>query len=551
MASEREAFNVELLKLDEGQLRVLPRVEVIDTFESPGSSDFHPKGLFSSEIFGKVGEEQRDTTFASIHLKTKIIHPFIYRTLGRIRRFYIDIIEGQRYAVFDQEKKDFVPSNADEGETGFSFFIRHWDDLVIPKTDSDIRNQRVELFEKYRDKALLDAVVVMPAGLRDAEINEEGRIEEDEINSYYRRLIGASTTIGEIKQTEDPSLNITRKSQQKNFNAIFDHIQNLLKDKSGFIQGKWGKRGVIGGTRNVITAMDSSPKTLDDPSTPNPDQTVLGLYQVSKGAQPLVVNRLRNTIISDAFGTVEGQAKLVNPKTYRSEFVSVPTETFDRWSTVEGLEKVINEQSIPGMRSKPIRVETEKGEYYLGLVYKPKNEKVFKVFKDIDELPEGFDRESVYPITLMELIYLSNYWGWNDLGVQIVRYPVTGEESSYVSKVFIRTTVKSESRVELTDTWEYPDDVEGHTALVYPIFEPEAYVDSAMVHPHRLGGLGGDYDGDTISANILYSQEAVEEIDRHLQTRQAHIDPSGGLRASASTDTAAFVMHNLTGSINE
>jgi hypothetical protein len=55
------------------------------------------------------------------------------------------------------------------------------------------------------------------------------------------------------------------------------------------------------------------------------------------------------------------------------------------------------------------------------------------------------------------------------------------------------------------------------------------------------------YDGDMVSTNILYSKEAIEEVGRFLETREAHVNPAGGLRASSETDTLKFVMHNLTG----
>lgn len=546
----RDPFNVKLLQLDKGQLRTLSKIDTLDTFASPSADDFHETGLFSTSIFGRVGDPQRDKTFAYIDLRTQILHPFIYKTLKDIRRFYIDIIEGERYAVFDDEQKDFVPAREDEGSTGYAFFMSHWHELEIPKGKSDIRRQRVELINKYREKAPLRQVLVMPAGLRDAEPKEDGSLEEDEINDHYRRLIGSSITIGDLLESNDAILDTARRSQQKNFNNVYNYIRNMLTDKGGFFQSKWGKRTVMHGTRNVITAMDISPSSLDDPSMPDPDRTVLGLYQLSKGAMPITLNRLRNSVLGDAFGASEGLSLLVNPDSLQSEYVRLDPTVYDEWTTIEGLEQLVNRQSVKGFRSQPVTIpDTEGREYYLALVYKPIDEKVFKIFQDINELPEYYDREDVYPITLMELIYLSNYWGWNNLSVQIVRYPVTGEESSYISKVFVRTTVNSERRVELDENWQRPEDEQSHTATVYPVFNPENYIDSTMVHPHRLGGLGGDYDGDTVSANVLISQEANSEIDRHLLTRQAHIDPSGGLRASAATDTTELVLFNMTGAV--
>jgi hypothetical protein len=247
--------------------------------------------------------------------------------------------------------------------------------------------------------------------------------------------------------------------------------------------------------------------------------------------------------LSKVFGDVEGSIRLIDTKTLESEFVQAAPSTYDRWTTNEGLEKVVSMQKMTKMRAKPVVIEDR----YLALVYKPKDSMVFKVFVDITELPEGANKADVYPITYEELIYLCNYQNWNDLKVITTRYPVTGEGSSYASRVFIRTTIEYESRVELDENWVPYEDGDAHTASVYPKFVPEAYIDSAMVHPYRLQGLGGDYDGDTVSNNIVYTQEAIEEIDGYLNSSAAHINPAGGMRASAGIDTTNMVMFNATG----
>jgi len=83
--------------------------------------------------------------------------------------------------------------------------------------------------------------------------------------------------------------------------------------------------------------------------------------------------------------------------------------------------------------------------------------------------------------------------------------------------------------------------------LEFPTLVPLAFVDSQIVHPSRLSGLDGDYDGDTVSGTILYSMEAVEEIDRHLKSKEAYLDPRGGFKASADIMTVAWVLRNMTG----
>ena len=541
MTQRKLPFNVKLLKLDPGQIRLLKPIKTLDRTEG-ATDNFHPDGLFSTEIFGRVGDESRDETFSYIPLKTKILHPVIYQRLERLKRLYIGILSGREYAIWDEAQKDFLPADETTGETGFEFFMSHWKELQFPEGSSEIRKQRVKLMDKYRDEAVIDNVLVMPAGLRDAEIDNLNRIQEHEINEHYRRLIGISNTISKGSNANSPVFNTARHAQQMAFNEIYNTIEQMLTGKKGFIQGKWGSRRIINGTGNVISAMDISTPSLDADNYPGPDDTVLGLWQVSRGALPITIHRLQSGILANVFGDVEGSVRLIDTKTLKAELVQASAQTYDRWTSTEGLEKVVNLQSMIELRAKPVTVEGR----YLALVYKPKSEMVFKVFYDIEELPEGFDKKDVHPITYEELIYLSNYRNWNDLRVVSTRYPVTGEESSYVSRVFLRTTVRSESRVELDANWE-PLPEQGNTAKVYPVFDPESYIDSAMVHPYRLAGLGGDYDGDTISNNILYTREAIDQVDRHLTSREAHVDPSGGLRASANIDTTALVMYNMTG----
>ena len=61
-------FNIDLLVLEQKDLAGVPRIEVLDIFDGV-SQNFHPKGLFSSEYFGRAGEEKRNRLFGYIDLK--------------------------------------------------------------------------------------------------------------------------------------------------------------------------------------------------------------------------------------------------------------------------------------------------------------------------------------------------------------------------------------------------------------------------------------------------------------------------------------------------
>lgn len=480
-------FNIALMDMNNLSYRTMRPVTTLDIFENANSTNFHEDGLFSVEIFGRIGDDIRDTQFSYIPIKVSILHPVVIARLEKIKRLYIGILSGKEFAKWDEDINDFVSSNEVDGETGYHFFMSHWEELEFKSGASEVRKQRIEMLNKYRETAVTDKILVMPAGLRDIEIDVSGRVREDEINSVYRRIISIANTVGRVTDKEDPVFNTARWSLQTAFNEIYSIIEKMLMGKKGFLQNKWGTRRIFDGTRNVISAMTIGSPTIDDPASPGPNDTVVGLWQASRGLLPITIYGLRNGILADVFGSVEGQAKLIDMKTLEMEFHNVSSQSYDRWMTAEGLEKVISLQKMVGLRGKPIVIEDR----YLALVYRPKDKMVFKVFSDISSIPEWVDKNDVHPITYEELIYLSNYRSWNKYKGIVTRYPVSGEGSTYPSNVFVQTTIKSDVRIELDNEW-MPMAADGNTALVYPNFETEVYMDSTSVHPYRLSGLNGD-----------------------------------------------------------
>jgi hypothetical protein len=556
-----EPTKFSLLNLSPSQKRLMAPITSHDIYETANSNAFHPDGLFSTEIFGRVGEAKRDITFAYIDLKTTIFHPIVYIRLGQLRALYKDILTSKAYATWNPTTNDFDPANELTGDTGYHFFISHFHELTIPRSmesvshDRDaadlstLRNQRITLIEKYRSNntALMDALAVIPAGMRDIEI-ENGQIKEGELNPLYRQVVSIVNTISDSYSKDNPALNHVRMVLQNAVNAVVDNILSILvqDSKNGLIQSKWASRKIVNGTRNVLSAMSGITSDLSDTiNNVGPNDTMMGLWQVSRGCLPLTRPAMSRYLVDEIFSTTEGQVLLVDKKTLKLTPVHVKPATFDLWTTREGLAKLVNKQRTIGLRSRPLLVD----DYYLALVYKPPSVNgtgVFKVFRNMDNFPKELDKNHVHPITLMELIYLCNYRTWNKTKVFVTRYPITGEGSIYPSNVRVATTVRSDVRYELDDDWttrKYPEE----PASVYPNFEGEQYIDTMMVHPFKVGGLGADFDGDMTSANFVNSLEAIEEINAYFKTREAYVDPAGGFRASISTDLVDLVFKNATG----
>lgn len=541
MSNSITPFNLKIMHITPERIRRLQPITVLDTFDG-NSQNFHDDGLYSIRIFGHAGTPQRDRQFAYIDVKAEIIHPFVLKALLRLRSFYKEILTGKAYAVWDQKEKDFVRADALTGETGYDFFMRHWRGIEFKRTSSALRDNKIQLVQKYKDVCTYTQVVVVPAGIRDVTVDETGRVKQSEVNGMYTRLISLANSVPDSKTLHTSVIDNTRVALQNAFNDVYDYFEGLIGGKRGFIAAKWGGRTIFYGTRNVFTAMDTSTFTLGSKTAgPTYLHSVVGLNQMLYAIMPYTRHYLLTGFVSTVFTGTSNQIYLTNRQTLRRELVTVSHETQDRWNTTAGIDSVIKMYGNPDLRSKPIVIEGR----YLGLVYR--TNKHFRFFHDIEELPKGdaFTRKNVHPITLAELIYVSGYRNWNSFPGYLTRYPVAGFGSIYPSLTYVKSTATGLRLHELGEDWQPLG--EDHFAIEYPDVENGIYMDSMSPHPARLGGLAGDHDGDTGSYNVVLIKESIEEAKMMLTKRASFIDPVGGLYADAFTDPVKRVVINMNG----
>lgn len=538
MERSKIPFNISILNLTPDRLQALRPVKVLDIFEG-STNNFHEDGLFSVLTFGKVGDIRRSHRFSFIDVRVPIFHPIIFRTLVSLKRLYGGILAGTEYALWNDEINDFVASNAMEGRTGFDYFMKHWEKIKFSNTGSSRREQKTILIAKWKNRATTDKVVVIPAGLRDVEVGDDGRPRMDEINNIYSNLLKVSNTISEAAVKNNPEIiNLSRWRLQNAFNELYDLLESMIEGKKKLYMAGWASRGIFNGTRNVITAMDTSTAYLGSPGSIKFNNTVIGLFQLMKALLPVAKYLVKNGFLSRVFSTVDAPAKLVNKKTLKSEDVVLPPVYFDRWATDEGIEKVIDRFGEEGLRDKPLEIAGR----YVGLIYKGPDG-TFRLMQDIDELPEDRDKAHVHPLTFCELMYLSGYLNWNRYPIFVTRYPVTGVGSIYPSLVYVKTTIKSEVRRELSLDWGPMTDA--HTAYAFPV--AGAYVNSLVPHSTKLERLTADFDGDTSSGNVTYTEESIEEVQRLLASRRLYVGSDGEFISKTSVATVNLVLHNLTG----
>ncbi|MCT7475861.1 hypothetical protein N5V81_12830 [Escherichia coli] len=158
--------------------------------------------------------------------------------------------------------------------------------------------------------------------------------------------------------------------------------------------------------------------------------------------------------------------------------------------------------------------------HYVALIYQDKRS--FKIFYDIEDLPEGRDRKLVRGLELsrtplfVRLRYLNDYFSF------ITRYPVTGRGSTYSSTIRLGTPPPLPLYLH-----ELEDDRHAEKgAISFPDCTVKTFVNPRTA-PILIRGLGGDYDGDTGSANCPMSTEALEENRKWVSSKNYWLGNDG------------------------
>ena len=446
MARMQIPFNISLLNLEPNYFRNLPKVTDLSIFDSTKEA-FHPEGLFSNTLFGPVGSEIRNKRFGYIDIKLPVLHPIIYKSLVQAKRFYQEIMDGSAYATFSYKEKDFVKSDPIEGETGYNFFITYFKNIELKDTNTEKRKEAIQLLNRYKDIALIDKVIVLPAGLRDVEF-EDSRPTYDDINDHYKKLLSLSNTISDTIIDLDPSLvDSTRFRIQETFNLLYENLLDRIDGKKKLYLGKWASRRIYNGTRNVITAVSPSGRYLGDSSNIKYNDTVVGLYQMLKSVLPVSIYNIQNSILKEIFLDPNAESYLVNKDTLQLEPVKIDSKIFDYFQSTEGIERLITDYQHEEIAHAPVIVN----DHYVALTYQ--DSKYFKVFRDINTLPSEYSRDNVHPTTYTELLYSCMYDKFKNYYNIVVRYPISGTGSLVPSTTYVKTTITQLKLEELDDTW--------------------------------------------------------------------------------------------------
>ena len=537
--STQTPVNIDLLIVQPKDLTRLGKISEQQIFGV--GNNFHPQGLFSTQVFGAVGSQYRSNVFGYIDLNTEVIHPIVYNAIVECKAFYKQIMQGKLTAVWDDKAKCFNKSNDQEAQTGYAFFMSHLTELTFEKNDSDKRNFYIDLIQKaFKENTyLIRYVLVMPAGLRDYTVTPDGKPEEDEINTFYRHLLTQAQLVDPALIAKTPSLyDGVVQYLQSTLNDLFEYIQSLLDGKNKLILGKWLSRKIFNSTRNVLTASVDNTVSMSDPNRLRSNDAAVGMYQFLRACAPRSLFAIKNKFVKSIFNEDNNFAYLTNAKTLKKEEVlsSHVQKDYDRWMTMDGLESVIANFGNLDTRHQPLTLNG--GKHYMGLIYKDAT--YVKFFQDITELPTGMDISKVSPVTMAEFLYLSVWELSGKLPGFITRYPIQGLGGIYPCMMQLRTTTSYEQVILLDEQW-----LEGDSLPTFPVRD-EPFFNGISVHQSHMALLGADHDGDVISLVGVQTDEAIEEIAGKLNTVGYYLNNESRVIFSNSSDIIDATLAFLT-----
>jgi hypothetical protein len=212
--------------------KALPVTETL--IMEPSTNEFHENGLYSETIFGSIGSPDRMLKFGYIDLNCQIFTPKIFKIIVQLGSLYKDIMSGATYAIFDPVIKDFKrvvgdPLDTPDADTGFSFFLKHFNEISFKTTASSRRDERIEVIQQYKQSTIISKYLVEPAGLRDIVNDSSGRLVQDDINKLYTSLILYTRAIP--KGSQSPLYDTIRYQIQSKAQEIFEYIENFLDGK--------------------------------------------------------------------------------------------------------------------------------------------------------------------------------------------------------------------------------------------------------------------------------------------------------------------------------
>ena len=508
-------------------------------------------GLLSNEIFG-ISRDDRSSIFAYVDLGDEFMHPLLYKTWLRLDSNVKNVLCETNTYSFNSSTGKFVEDP--KGKTGLKFLKETLMTKHLKKTDSRKRNKKIEFIEKYKDKLFISKLIIIPAGFRDVDTEQGGKVGVGEINKIYNTVLRDANALKESQEyglTLNGSLRYRiQDSIMKIYNwFIFgrDPITGAeaqasgLSRKLGLIRRAGMKKSFDWGARLVICTQDLRKEKLEDLDI-GVDEIGVPMAALCANLFPFMLYHIRRWF-EDNLSDVE-YVMCVDPKTKKQTQVQI-----DDWQMVYSDERVKEELSrfMHGMANRFIAIEAP--------LVSRKISNAYLTFKGIhvpdeeaaQKIIDGTTPAESYPLmtrplTWCDLIYMAAMECARDKMCLVTRFPMDSYWNQFPAKIKVISTIKT-----------VPLIINNHYYPNYPMINlsdinknsSNMFIDVALPNNVRLDSIGGDFDGDTISVKIPYSIEANAELERVINSK-VHYISLGGINRMSTIHEGVQSLYQLT-----
>ncbi len=230
-------------------------------------------GLFSEEIFGRLGSQERRKKFGYIELKGKFIHPEAYKILCSVDTNLSKLINNKSKFIF----QNGIVVESEEGDTGLLYFINNINKIKWEKFSKKPKN--IKFIKNNIDDLIISKYLVLPAGIRDIQTSvSTGKtmIQYSEISNLYKTLIQQIKILPEDNTLLDEEFVKPMIQQTQNtLLEINNWFKKRMKGKQGLLRGSLTKKVIDYSGRFIIT----TDHTLELGYVGMPFQQVLKLYE--------------------------------------------------------------------------------------------------------------------------------------------------------------------------------------------------------------------------------------------------------------------------------
>lgn len=482
-------------------------------------------GLFSERIFGTTPKE-RSSTAAYIDLKEKFFHPYAYEVLKKLYgagsggKSKIDrIANGDGcWDVIDGELTEIKNPNDErynEDNTGLKWLVNHYKDLKFKRNNTMTRNRHIDILESLSDDEIfITKWIVIPVFYRDLD-RSNGMISIPEINYMYQKLIRYANS---ISPSEISIFNNTAMVNiQNTLMGLRRYGQELIAHKDGAFHKTVLGKSVDYGMRSVISTPTFIHKDHPRDMQVDPLHTGIPLALCLSGGYPFIKKAVMEFFDNLFRNTKNIPYMLKDKKTgkYKMSYISIPDQM--DYFTEELIEKKMKEFQVTfDKRFEPVTMKVDgKEDVYIGFTGRPYGAKP----DDKNAAPIA-DR----PLTWTDVFYICAMQCLSDKHCYTTRYPLVDYFGCYPTRVMPLSTVATTS-IEV-DGIKYPH---------YPVIDPylpenevgQKFIDTITMSNIFLEGIGGDYDGDTVTCKIVFSIQANQEAERLIMSMKQYIRIDG------------------------